>query len=278
VLQRGTGKVAGAPIACVGAGTGLGECYLTADMGGDYSCHASEGGHAEFSPRNLEQVHLQSHLKQKFQEAHRVSVERVVSGPGILSVYEYFVKTLAREVDPAFSKQLETAGDLKPALIAQNEDCALCRRTMALFMSQYGAEAGVACCKWIPRGGLYLTGGITSKNMAQVSDPDGLFMKSLVDKGRLSGLVQSIPVYAVLVEDLGERGAHWQAFRLYQRHMGPPAATAATAATIATATSAAAAATAVSAASSDPDTFVLTLSIAAAAAVAGFVLGRAVRP
>jgi glucokinase len=275
VLQRGTGQVAGAPIACVGAGTGLGECYLTADMGGDYSCHASEGGHAEFSPRNLEQVHLQSHLKQKFQEAHRVSVERVVSGPGILSVYEYFAKTSARDVDQSFSKQLEMAGDLKPALIAQNKDCALCRRTMALFMSQYGSEAGVACCKWIPRGGLYLTGGITSKNMAQISDPDGLFMKSMVDKGRLSGLVQSIPVYAVLVEDLGERGAYWQAFRLYQRHMDRPSDTHEdTAATAATA----AAQTTVLAASSDTDTFVLTLSIAAAAAVVGFALGRSVRP
>jgi glucokinase len=46
-------KVIGAPIACIGAGTGLGECYLTVGPNGHYVCHPTEGGHTEFAPRSL---------------------------------------------------------------------------------------------------------------------------------------------------------------------------------------------------------------------------------
>ena len=87
---------------------------------------------------------------------------------------------------------------------------------MDIFFAHYGCEAGVAACKWIPSGGLYLTGGITSKNMDAITASNGQFMKALCDKGRLSNLVKSIPIYVVVVEDLGERGAHWEAFRQYQ--------------------------------------------------------------
>ena len=221
-LQKGIGQVEDGPIACIGAGTGLGECYLTPDFLGDYTCYASEGGHAEFSPRNAEQVKLQNFLKKKFNEAHRVSVERVCSGPGILSVYEYLAQAHPKEVDQEFTAQLAEAQDLKPALIATNKSCSLCMRTMDIFFAHYGCEAGVAACKWIPSGGLYLTGGITSKNLDSITAPQGHFMKSLRDKGRLSGLVESIPIYAVIVEDLGERGAHWEAFRQYQHLQANP--------------------------------------------------------
>lgn len=51
VLQKGV-KVPSAPIACIGAGTGLGECFLTPSASGEYQCFPCEGGHAEFAPRN----------------------------------------------------------------------------------------------------------------------------------------------------------------------------------------------------------------------------------
>ena len=51
VLQRAE-KQLDAPIACIGAGTGLGQCFVTPTVNGHYECFASEGGHAEFAPRN----------------------------------------------------------------------------------------------------------------------------------------------------------------------------------------------------------------------------------
>lgn len=51
VLQHAQ-KRTNAPIACIGAGTGLGECFLTPNGEGHYTCYPSEGGHAEFAPRS----------------------------------------------------------------------------------------------------------------------------------------------------------------------------------------------------------------------------------
>lgn len=80
----------------------------------------------------------------------------------------------------------------------------------------YGSEAGTACLKWLPYGGLYLTGGLTPKNIDLISDPNGPFLAALLDKGRVSDMLSNIPVYAVMVENLGERGAHRQAFIDYE--------------------------------------------------------------
>ena len=85
--------LSGAPIACLGAGTGLGECFLTPGPGGQYCCWPSEGGHAEWAPRDQgneeTQMDLLKFLKIKYAGWARVSVERVVSGPGICNIYEY---------------------------------------------------------------------------------------------------------------------------------------------------------------------------------------------
>lgn len=88
VLQSGT-KNPNAPIACIGAGTGLGECFLTPDGKGSYDCFPSEGGHAEFAPRSEREYRLLNFLKMRFEQKHRVSVERVVSGIGLANVYDF---------------------------------------------------------------------------------------------------------------------------------------------------------------------------------------------
>lgn len=78
----------------------------------------------------------------------------------------------------------------------------------------------MAGLKWLPSGGLYLTGGLTPKNIDLIKDPEGLFMKAFMDKGRVSGMLKSVPVYAVLVEDLGERGAKFIASKLLSQLEG----------------------------------------------------------
>jgi hypothetical protein len=51
-----------------------------------------------------------------------------------------------------------------------------------LAWQAYGAEAGVAALKWLPYGGLYLTGGLTPKNIELIQDPDGPFLGAFLDK------------------------------------------------------------------------------------------------
>lgn len=79
----------------------------------------------------------------------------------------------------------------------------------------------VAGLKWMPFGGLYIAGGLTPKNIDRIKpDKDGhsLFLDAYYDKGRVSPFLKKIPLYAVLVEDLGERGAHWVAIKVGHPH------------------------------------------------------------
>jgi hypothetical protein len=111
--------------------------------------------------------------------------------------------------------KIEHAGEMKGAVIAQSTEVdELCQMTMDIFIEAYGSEAGVAGLKWLPNGGLYLTGGLTPKNMTFITGLNGRFMKAFKDKGRVSGMLDSVPVYAVLVENLGERGAHYLAYKM----------------------------------------------------------------
>ena len=221
VPLQGASKVAGAPIACIGAGTGLGECFSTcAEPGMPYESFASEGGHADWAPRNALEVELLEFMKARFGQKHRVSVERVISGPGLATAYEFFSQRFPEKVVAAVDAAIGAAGEMKGKVIAEHsvkgcaDFCSLCQLTMETFATAYGAEAGVAALKWIPLGGLYIAGGLTPKNLPLLKGEGSPFMKAFHDKGRLSPLLQRVPVYAVLAEDIGQRGAHLVAFRL----------------------------------------------------------------
>ena len=132
-----------------------------------------------------------------------------------MKIYEYLADTFPEMINGKIKASIDGAGELKGAVIAMStKEDELCKMTMEIFIEAYGSEAGVAALKWLPHGGLYLTGGLTPKNMDFITGMDGRFMKAFKDKGRVSGILDSIPVYAVLVENLGERGAHYLAFKM----------------------------------------------------------------
>eukprot|EP00899_Mesostigma_viride_P017358 jgi/Mesvir1/25623/Mv01847-RA.1 len=225
VLQDAPAKP-GMPMACIGAGTGLGECFLTAPIGSDeYDTWPSEGGHTEFAPRTPLEIELLAYLKDKFKENHRVSVERIVSGRGIANVYGFMRHRFPSKVDKDKDEEILAAGDRQGAVIAKHASTGykLCRWTMEIFLGTYGAEAGAVALKYLPFGGLFIAGGIAPKNLQMLAqerkwrDYDIGFLASFRDKGRLSHVARQIPVKVVLVEDIGQRGAHWLAFRMMHR-------------------------------------------------------------
>lgn len=133
-------KVAGAPIACIGAGTGLGECFSTATTeDAPYETYPSEGGHAEWSPRTELEVELLNFLKEKFKaegSQNRVSIERLVSGPGLASIYEFYAQRFSgKRVSKVHQAVLE-AGEMKGKVIAEHSVrsakpfCPLCEMTV----------------------------------------------------------------------------------------------------------------------------------------------------
>ena len=209
------------PKVCVGAGTGLGECYLTISSlnpEGGYECYPSEGGHVEFSPRSDLEIELLQHLKKKFKQNHRVSVERVVSGKGLANVYEFLAQKFPRRVDKAIHAEFEDAGDMQGAVIGMNAGIkgSLMEQAMQIMVGAYGSEVGSAALKFIPTGGLYVTGGLTPKNLSFINGPDSPFLKAFFDKGRVSPLLDTVPLFAVMEEDIGLRGARVCAMREYK--------------------------------------------------------------
>jgi glucokinase len=204
-MPRGT-------IAVLGAGTGLGEALLVWQQY-QYQVLPLEGGHADFAARNPEEIALLQHLLKKH---HRVSIERVVSGQGIMAIYDYCSHTYPEQVSPivtaAMTTQTPTAVVTQHAL-AQTDP--LCTKTLDLFVAAYGAEAGNLALKSLPQGGLYIAGGIGAKILAKMQD--GTFITNFLDKGRLSPLLEKLRVSLVLNPKVGLIGAALMAERLHRQ-------------------------------------------------------------
>ena len=220
-LQEGQRKPNGV-IAMLGAGTGLGECFLTTSSSnpGSYDCFPSEGGHSEFAPRTSLEIEMLQYLKKKFSETHRISYERVCSGRGIANVYEFMRHRFPKKVNPEVDEKVMAAGDQMGGVISQHQSTdTLCQWSMEVFYSSYGAEAGSVALKFLPFGGLYIAGGIAPKNLEAIKAKrkfrgfDIGFMAAFLDKGRVSPMLKQIPVQVVLAEDLGQRGSKYLAFR-----------------------------------------------------------------
>lgn len=206
------------PKACVGAGTGLGECFLTPDEHGSYSCFPSEGGHVDWAPRTDLEIKMLNFLKARFGSKHRVSVERVVSGTGLANCYDFLAFEFPKKINKAIHMEISQAGDLKGRSIAMGaEKCELCHLAMETMITAYGSEVGSVAIKLIPTGGLYVTGGLTPKNIKWIEGKDGHFLKAFYDKGRVSPILDNVPVVAVMVEDMGVRGARKNAQIQYEK-------------------------------------------------------------
>jgi glucokinase len=210
-LQPGKTTV-NAPIAVIGAGTGLGESFLIARKG-KYFVFPSEGGHTDFAPRNDLEIQLLKYLQKKLDKSH-ISVERVVSGQGIVNIYQFLRDINFAPENSLISEQIkawETKVNLNldpAAIIAQGAQTTLdilCLKTMEIFAEAYGAETGNLALKILPYGGIYIAGGIAAKNLTLMQQ--GSFMMAFHDKGRMSSLLQDIPVYIVLNSQLGLLGS-----------------------------------------------------------------------
>ncbi len=189
-------------MALIAAGTGLGEAVLFWD-GKKYRGVASEGGHADLAPRNALEIELLQYLLSKF---HRVSYERVVSGPGILNIYAFLKRAGYAEESPWLAEKL-SEGDPSAAItqVALARQSDLCVKTLHLFVSLYGAEAGNLALKALSTGGLYVGGGIAPKILDLLKD--GTFMAAFTDKGRLSPVLKNMPVQVILNDKTALFGA-----------------------------------------------------------------------
>lgn len=201
VLQAGE-RDPGGPVALIGAGTGLGEAVLVPTSSGPRVL-ASEGGHCDLAARNELEFALMRFLLRRHR---RVSYERIVSGPGLVTAYEFVIaEGLAPELSDTRERMTrEDRGAVIGARALAGDDPA-CARAVEIFLDLYGAEAGNLALKVLPTGGLYVAGGIAGKLLPLVRA--GGFMRAFLDKGRMSPLLGKIPVAVVTNGDVGLIGA-----------------------------------------------------------------------
>jgi glucokinase len=197
------------PIAVIGAGTGLGEAIAVPTEHG-LRVLSSEGGHADLAPRNEVEIDLLRFLQQRHHK--RISVERAVSGPGLVSLHAFVIANGLEPTDPETEAQMQ-AGD--PAEVISRRGLAgddpACKRALRLFVSLYGSEAGNLALKALPTGGLFIAGGIAPKLIAAAVTRTGVFMQSMLDKGRMSDLLATLPVAVVMNSRVALLGARAQA-------------------------------------------------------------------
>lgn len=186
----------------LGAGTGLGVAWLT-PAHGSYKVHPSEGGHIDFAPADDTQYALLRYLQRR--HGH-VSYERIVSGPGLVAIFE-FLRDTGREQPSSQLLAAMAAGDAAAALAhaAEQGDEGIARSTLALFIAIYGAFAGNLALAALPRGGIYVAGGVAARIAGAMQRGD--FLRAFLDKGRFQALLQTLPLHIVLNQEVGLLGA-----------------------------------------------------------------------
>lgn len=201
VLQTGNPAPHG-PRAVIGAGTGLGQAILVWQRD-RYEPIATEGGHADFGPTDELQIELARHLIRRF---GRASYELILSGPGLVRLYEFLRARGTVPESPVVAEAMQCgdpAAAITPAALEGNDALANC--ALDLFVRIYGAQAGNLALTAGASGGVYVAGGIAPKILAKLGD--GAFLRAFNDKGRMSLLVQAMPVHVVVNPDAGLIGA-----------------------------------------------------------------------
>jgi glucokinase len=180
--------------ALIAAGTGLGEGILIWN-GKMHVPYPSEGGHSDYAPRNEDEIDLLRFLKQKYNG--RISFERVVAGMGITNIYD-FLRDVRGMEEPTWLADRIASEDPNAVIteLALSGKSELCEKTLDIYVSAYGAEAGNLALKILSVGGLYIGGGIGPRILEKLKD--GTFMRAFTDKGRLSQLLINMPVRVIL--------------------------------------------------------------------------------
>jgi glucokinase len=176
--------LAGAPIALIGPGTGLGVSGLLRSIGGHDCPLSGEGGHATLAPADEQESALLSVLRGRF---GHVSAERVLSGPGLVELYR-----ASCELHGRVASNLTPAEVSAAALAASDPDCIASAHHFTAFL---GTVAGNLALTLGALGGLYIGGGVVPRLGAAFDVT--LFRQRFEDKGRYQDYLRAIPCWII---------------------------------------------------------------------------------
>lgn len=194
------------PIVVLGAGTGLGEAFLTwSEADSRYQVLPSEGGHADFTPRTAIETGLAAFLAARYK---RASYERVLSGPGIRDIFSFLMSEPACRSMVAEETRLAIASEDPPAVIVRQALAGrdpICALALQIFASSYGACAGNLALTVLATGGVFIAGGIAPRILPVLDR--GAFREAFEAKGRMQPFLAKLPVFVVTQPDVGLLGA-----------------------------------------------------------------------
>jgi glucokinase len=193
-VQIGGGdSLPAAPIAVFGPGTGLGVAHLV-HHDGVWLSLPGEGGHVDFAPIDEVDAHILAFLSKKYEH---VSVEQLLSGPGIVQMYQAIADFNGVEAS------LQSAADISRAGI--NGECPVARQTMEQFCKVMGSFGGNLSLTMSAFGGVYIAGGIVPRFIDFLKTSE--FRARFEAKGRFRGFNAGVPTYVITEEQPGLVGA-----------------------------------------------------------------------
>lgn len=169
----------------VGTGLGVGALYNGIPI-------PSEGGHSDFSPKDDLEKEYHDYLTKKY---GHVSKERVLSGPGIVDLYHFFVGKFKH-------KEILIGDDIGPQIVEKalnSQGFEFYRQIILKFCSMYGSAAGDFALTFLTTNGFYIGGGITPKILNILKNSQ--FVEAFQRKGIQQEWLKKVPIYAILNEN-----------------------------------------------------------------------------
>ena len=194
----------------LGAGTGMGVAWLTW-QDNCYIPLSTEAGHVDFAPSNPLQDNFLEFQRQKF---GHVSIERVLSGNGLVDIFN-FLQTALNKNNELIQTNINANNSQVVTDLALNRKHPMALKALNLFIEIYGAYAGNLALTGLCHGGVYLAGGIAPNIINKLKE--GNFLKSFCKKGRYSEMMKDFPIYVVMNQKIGVMGAMREVQRMRSR-------------------------------------------------------------
>ena len=181
----------------IGPGTGLGVCGLIMSPSG-WLPIAGEGGHSDFAPNTSIEYEILTLLAKKF---GHVAVERILSGPGIMNLYEALCQINGKD------RIYTTPSEITAAAVNAGAD-PIADETIQMFCKIFGSVAGSMALTVGALGGVYITSDLVRNFLDLFIESD--FQKSFESKGRLQSVLEDIPVYLSKKKNMGLIGTVYE--------------------------------------------------------------------
>jgi len=178
----------------IGPGTGLGVCGLIKSSSGWVSV-PTQGGHSDLAANTSLEIEILTLLQKKF---GHVAVERVLSGPGIVNLYEAICQINGKEI------LFHLPSEITAAATNPNPDH-LSKETLQLFCQIFGSVAGSMALTTGSLGGIYITSDLIKNFLDFFVESD--FVASFENKGRMKYFMTDIPIYFSKKDNMGLLGA-----------------------------------------------------------------------